>query len=74
MVVDKPLEKISSNCDKSDKSKGGFLVCGVWLPKLGQVFAWRVLRNPVFLMITFSVVTGRSAGFGRITDKKVERD
>ena len=36
-------------------------MCGVWLPSLGQIFVWRVLSNPLFLMLTFSVVTTRTA-------------
>ena len=42
--------------------EGGFLVCGkFWLPSLGQIFVWKVLANPLFLLLTFSVVTGRTA-------------
>ena len=42
--------------------EGGFLVFGkLWLPSLGQIFVWKVLANPLFLLLTFSVVTGRTA-------------
>ena len=42
--------------------EGGFLVCSkFWLPSLGQIFVGKVLANPLFLLLTFSVVTGRTA-------------
>ena len=42
--------------------EGGFLVFGkLWLPRLGQIFVWKGLANPLFLLLTFSVVTGRTA-------------
>ena len=42
--------------------EGGFLVSGkFWLPSLGQIFVGKVLANPLFLLLTFSVVTGRTA-------------
>ena len=36
------------------------LLCGfIWLPKINQVFVWKVLKNPLFLVLTFSVITCR---------------
>ena len=53
----KDEKEVAKNVDK-----GGFLVCGkFWLPSLGQIFVWKVLANPLFLLLTFSVVTGRTA-------------
>ena len=50
-------EEIAKKVDE-----GGFVVCGkFWLPSLGQIFVWKVLANPLFLLLTFSVVTGRTA-------------
>ena len=57
-------EKIAKKVDE-----GGFLLCGkLWLPSVGQIFVWKVLANPLFLLLTFSVVTGRTAmrAFGRL--------
>ena len=53
----KSEEEIGKKVDE-----GGFLVCGkFWLPSLGQIFVGKVLTNPLFLLLTFSVVTGRTA-------------
>ena len=36
------------------------LFCGfIWLPSIKQVFIWKVLKNPLFLVLTFSVITCR---------------
>lgn len=56
----KGAEAKNSLNDKGS-GEGGVRVCGVWLPTLGQIFVWRVLANPLFLMLTFSVVTARTA-------------
>ena len=53
----KSEEEVAKKVDE-----GGFLVCGkLWLPSVGQIFVWKVLANPLFLLLTFSVVTGRTA-------------
>ena len=32
---------------------------GIWFPKLSQIFIWKILKNPLFLVLTISVITGR---------------
>lgn len=50
-------QKNEINTVPEDKSE---LFCGfIWLPKINQVFIWKVLKNPLFLVLTFSVITCR---------------
>ena len=30
-----------------------------WFPNLRQIFIWKVLRNPLFIVLTVSVIMGR---------------
>jgi hypothetical protein len=32
---------------------------GIWFPNLSQIFIWKILKNPLFLVLTLSVITGR---------------
>ena len=64
IVTSRPLAGADKSQDEIGKegNEGGFIVCGkLWLPSFGQVFVWKVLANPLFLLLTFSVVTGRTA-------------
>ena len=63
-LIFRPLARPAKSEEEVAKKvdEGGFLVCGkFWLPSLGQIFVWKVLANPLFLLLTFSVVTGRTA-------------
>jgi len=41
---------------------------GIWFPKLSQIFIWKVLRNPLFILLSVSAIMGRTGmrGFGMI--------
>ena len=32
---------------------------GISFPNLSQIFIWNILKNPLFLVLTLSVITGR---------------
>ena len=32
---------------------------GIWFPKLSQIFIWKVLRNPLFIVLSVSAIMGR---------------
>ena len=44
---------------RREGGEGGVRVFGIWLPKMGDIFVWSVLKNPLFLLFTFSIVSGR---------------
>ena len=44
---------------KSESPSPGKLCASIWLPNLNQIFIWKILKNPLFLVLTFSVITGR---------------
>jgi len=48
--------------EKSLQEKTTGLFCGpIWLPQISQIFIWKVLKNPLFLLLTFSVITSRTS-------------
>ena len=61
----KPLQAVERKSEENKKQhEQGTFTCisctrGLWFPKLGQIFIWKVLRNPLFILLTVSVIMGR---------------
>ena len=49
-----------NNIKEISEKKNSKLLCGfIWIPNINQIFIWKVLKNPLFLVLTFSVITCR---------------
>jgi len=62
-VKDKDKDSAEEGQEQSSSCSGG-----IWFPRLSQIFIWKVLKNPLFIVLTVSVIMGRTGmrGFGMI--------